>query len=102
MDRTLFGVVSGLIFGAVAVALMIPMSFPDKRAALAAAFTSRFAIGLLASTVQLPMPPWARGLVVGFLVSLPDALIVKAYVPILIIGSIGGLLIGLAAGKWAL
>jgi hypothetical protein len=47
------------------------------------------------------MPPWARGLVVGLLVSLPDALVTKACAPILIIGSIGGLLIGIAAARWA-
>jgi hypothetical protein len=47
------------------------------------------------------MSPWARGLVVGLLVSLPDALVTKAYAPILIIGSIGGLLIGIAAARWA-
>jgi hypothetical protein len=42
----------GLIFRAVAVALMLPMRFPDKRTALLGAFASRFAIGC----VQLPWP----------------------------------------------
>ena len=101
MTRFGFGLVAGLVFGAVAVGLMLPMSFPDKPRARAAAFTSRFTIGLFASTVNLPMPAWARGLIVGLLVSLPDALVTKAYAPILIIGSVGGLLIGLAAAKWA-
>jgi hypothetical protein len=101
MSRPVFGIVAGLVFGAIAVALMLPMSFPDKRTALAAAFSSRFAIGLLAATVQLPLPPWARGLLVGFLISLPDALVTKAYAPILIIGSLGGILVALAAARWA-
>jgi len=101
MGRSAFGLVAGLIFGALVVGMMLPMSFPDKRAALAAAFISRFTIGLLASTVQLPLPAWARGLIVGLLISLPEALITKAYAPILIIGSIGGLLIGIAAARWA-
>jgi hypothetical protein len=101
MSRVTFGLIAGMLFGAVSVGLMIPMSFPDKRTALAAAFSSRFAIGFLATVVQLPMPAWARGLVVGFLISLPDALITKAYAPILIIGSIGGVLIAIAAVRWA-
>ena len=68
---------------------MLPMTFPDKRAALLAAFASRFTVGLLAATVVLPIPAWTRGLIVGFLVSLPDAIVTRAYAPILIIGSIG-------------
>jgi hypothetical protein len=101
MSRFGFGILAGIIFGAIALGMMLPLSFPDKWAALSAAFTSRFAIGVLAATSQLPMPPWERGLVVGLLVSLPDALVTKAYAPILIIGSIGGLLIGIAAARWA-
>ena len=101
MNRTLFGVIAGLVFGAVAVALMLPMQFSDKRTALMAAFASRFTVGLLAATVQLPMPPWARGLLVGFLISLPDAIVTKAYAPILIIGSIGGLAVAVLAARFA-
>lgn len=101
MSRPLFGVVAGVVFGAVAVALMLPMPFPDKRTALLAAFASRFAVGLLASTVNLPLPAWLRGLIVGFVVSLPDAILTKAYAPILIIGSLGGLAVAVAAARWA-
>ena len=101
MDRTVFGLAAGFIFGVIAVALMLPMQFPDKRTALVAAFASRFAVGLLATTVQLPMPAWARGLLVGFLVSLPDAIVTKAYAPILIIGSLGGLVIASLAARFA-
>jgi hypothetical protein len=101
MSRVVFGIVSGIVFGAFAVGIMLPLNFPDKRSALAAAFASRFAIGLFASTAQLPLPPWARGLVVGLLISLPDAIVTKAYAPILIIGSIGGLVIGITSARWA-
>ena len=100
MSRTAFGILAGLIFGAIAVALMLPMQFTDKRTALMAAFASRFTIGLLAATVQLPVPPWLRGLLVGFLVSLPDAIVTKAYAPILIIGSLGGLAIAMIAMRF--
>ncbi|HEX7807365.1 MAG TPA: hypothetical protein VF608_01525 [Thermoanaerobaculia bacterium] len=101
MKRLPFGIVSGLLFGAIDVALMLPLQFQDRATAFAAAFTSRFAIGVLAVTAQLPLPAWARGLVVGLLISLPDAILTKAYAPILATGVIGGTLIGWAAGKWA-
>ena len=80
---------------------MLPLTFADRTTAFAAAFASRFAIGVLAVTVQMPLPPWARGLVVGLLVSIPDAIVTKAYAPILATGIVGGTIIGWAAGKWA-
>jgi small basic protein len=86
MQPIISGVVSGIIFGAVSVAMMLPMSFPDKTTALLAAFASRFAIGFVIACVQLPSwPGWAIGLVFGLLLSLPDAIITKAYAPILIL-----------------
>ena len=45
MSRVPLGVLLGLIIGAVDVALMLPLSFPDKRAALLGAFCARFALG---------------------------------------------------------
>ena len=94
MSAIAFGIVAGLAFGALSVGLMLPMSFPDKTAALLGAFTDRFAIGFLVPLVSLPAPSWARGALVGLLVSLPSAIISKAYVPILIIGAVGGAVIG--------
>lgn len=100
MNPVVFGLIAGLVFGAIDVALMIPMDFPDKRTALLAAFASRFAIGFLIPLVQMPVPPWAIGAIVGLLISIPDAIVTKAYAPILLSGLIGGLLIGWAAGRW--
>ena len=89
------GVIAGIVFGAISVAMMLPMSFPDKRAALLAAFLNRFAIGLVIACVALPgWPGWTIGLIFGLLLSLPAAIISKAYAPILIIGAIGGVVIG--------
>jgi hypothetical protein len=101
MKRLPFGIVGGLLFGAIDVALMLPLEFEDRATAFAAAFASRFAIGVLAATTQMPLPAWARGLIVGLLISIPDAIITKAYAPILVTGVIGGTLIGWAAEKWA-
>jgi hypothetical protein len=102
MARPLWGVVAGVIFGAVAVAMMLPMSFPDKTAALLGAFLSRFGIGLVIGCVRLRWPGWAVGPLFGLLLSLPDAIITTAYVPILIVGSIGGLVIGGLIHGWKL
>lgn len=100
MSKVLLGLICGLIFGIVDVLLMIPLSFPDKWAAMSAAFISRFTIGLIIGATNLPLPYWANGLIIGLLISLPDAIITKAYLPILISGAIGGVVIGLIVGKW--
>ncbi|HEV2842896.1 MAG TPA: hypothetical protein VGW39_16365 [Chthoniobacterales bacterium] len=94
------GLLSGLIFGLVTVALMLPMQFPDKTTALLAAFIGRFGIGLVIGCVQLPWPGWIVGLVFGLVLSVPSALITKAYAPILIIGTVGGLIIGGILHGW--
>src|SRR4029077_9888918 len=101
MSRLAVGLICGLIFGACDVALMLPMSFPDKRTALLAAFLSRFGIGLVIPLVNLPTwPGWLVGMTFGVLLSLPDAIVTKAYVPILIGGAIGGLVIGGITRGW--
>src|SRR5256885_8897941 len=101
MSNVIAGVISGIVFGAISVAMMLPMSFPDKRIALLAAFISRFGIGLVIGCVSIAAwPGWAIGLLFGVLLSLPSALITKAYAPILIIGAIGGVIIGGIIHGW--
>lgn len=100
MSRLTFGIVAGITYGALTVGTMLPMSFPDKRAALLGAFLNRFAIGFLIPLVALPQPRWAIGLGLGILLSLPDAIITKAFAPIVGMGAIGGLLIGWLAGRY--
>jgi hypothetical protein len=102
MSRLALGLICGLIFGAVDVALMLPMSFPDKRTALLAAFASRFGIGFVVPLVQLPWPGWLVGLTIGLLLSLPDAIVTKAYAPILLSGAVGGLIIGGFTHGWGM
>src|SRR5258705_6262781 len=91
MSHVLFGVVAGLAFGIVVVALMIPHQFPDKRAALTAAFLDRFAIGFVIGVIDLSWPRWIVGVAVGLLLSAPSAVITKAWRSILCIRAIGGL-----------
>lgn len=101
MNPVIFGLIAGLLFGFADVALMLPMAFPDKKTALLGAFLSRFAIGFLIPLVKMPLPPVIIGGLIGVLISLPDAVITKAYLPILATGLIGGLVIGWAAGRFA-
>jgi hypothetical protein len=76
ISKIALGLVAGIVFGALDVRLMLPMSFPDKTIALLGAFTSRFAIGFVIGCVQLPsLPGWLVGLLFGLLISLPDAVI---------------------------
>src|ERR1043165_7207161 len=100
MSRIMLGTTCGLVYGTLSAALMIPLSFPDKTAALTGAFLNRFAIGFVIGAARLPLPQWAQGLGFGILLSLPDAIITKAYAPILILRAIGGLVIGVIVGKW--
>ena len=100
MSPLTFGVLCGLAFGVLSVALMLPLQFPDKRAALLGAFVNRFAIGLLIPLVHLPLPPLLAGLVLAILLSLPDAIITKSFAPILGVGAAGGLLIAWLASHF--
>jgi hypothetical protein len=101
MTRTVMGVVLGLVIGTVDVLLMLPLQFPDKRAALLGAFCSRFALGFFAATVRVPVHPVAAGVLVGILTSLPDAIITRTYAPILITGVVFGAIAGWVVGRWA-
>ena len=97
MTHIAYGVVAGIAFGAVAVAAMLPLQFPDKRAALTAAFLDRFAIGFVIAVVDVSWSRWAVGLFFGVLLSAPSAVITKAWAPILGFGAIGGLVIAVLA-----
>jgi hypothetical protein len=92
--------ICGVLFGGLDVALMLPLQFPDKRAALLGAFLDRFAIGFVIGCVRLDWPCWIVGLTFGVLISLPSAIVTKSYAPILIGGVVGGLIIGFVIGRW--
>ncbi|MGA9997107.1 MAG: hypothetical protein WBP93_16940 [Pyrinomonadaceae bacterium] len=100
MSRLFLGTICGIVYGLLSVATMIPLTFSDKRAALLGAFINRFAIGFVIGAARLPVPDWASGLIIGLLLSLPDAIITKAYAPILGLGAVGGLIIGVIVSKW--
>jgi len=91
------GVIAGLIFGVVSIIPMFFMKFENKTNAMTASFISRFAIGFIIFNLELPIPGWAKGALVGLVLSLPDALVTKQYAPIIGLGLIGGLICGFLA-----
>jgi hypothetical protein len=107
MSRLMLGLVAGLVYGALSAASMLPLSFPDKRAALGGAFLNRLAIGVVIGGVigapqvdALRWPAWVVGVAVGLLLSVADAVITKTYAPILLFGAIGGGIIGWIVGRF--
>ncbi len=98
MSRIVLGIICGVAFGAVAAGSMIPLKMEDKNRAMLGAFLHRFAVGFVICNISLPWPSWVSGLALGLGLSLPEAVITKAYVPILVLGTIGGGIIGYIVG----
>jgi hypothetical protein len=97
MNNIIKGTIAGLIFGIVSSIPMFVMTFENKPRAMTASFISRFAIGFIIFNMELPIPNWLKGGLVGLVLSLPDAIITKKYAPILGLGLIGGVVCGLLA-----
>ncbi len=97
MDSVTLGIVCGLAFGIIDVLIMIPMKVADKRKrieALVAAFVERFVLGFIIPNINIGLHPIATGALLGLGLSLPTAIIVRAYAPIIGIGIVGGIIIG--------
>ena len=76
---------------------MFFMNFENKTRAMTASFISRFAIGFIIFNLDLPLPNWIKGGLVGLILSMPDAIVTKQYGPILGLGLIGGIVCGFFA-----
>ena len=100
MNRILFGVILGVVFGVIDVLLTLRHG-PQSNTMLMQAFTSRFALGFLGANVVLPVHPVLTGILVGILVSLPDAFGLKAYAGIIGSGIVFGALTGVIVKGWA-
>jgi len=94
MENIIKGVSAGLIFGIASIIPMFFMQFEDKKKAILASFINRFAIGFIIFNSNLPVSGWFKGLLIGSILSLPDALITKAFKPIMGLGIIGGIICG--------
>ena len=97
MSKIFLGAICGLAFGIIDVLVMIPLKYENNRKkieAMTAAFIERFMIGFLIPQVNFGVPQFVTGLILGFSLSLPSAIITRVYAPIIGIGAIGGLIIG--------
>lgn len=97
MSNIIKGLIAGTIFGIVSIIPMFFMTFEDKTRAMTASFISRFVIGFVIFNMELPIPNWLKGGLVGLILSLPDAIVTKQYAPILGLGLIGGIVCGFFA-----
>lgn len=97
MNNITKGLIAGSLFGVVSIIPMFFMSFEDKTRAMTASFISRFAIGFIIFNMELPIPNWLKGGLVGLVLSLPDAIISRRHAPVLGLGLIGGIVCGLLA-----
>jgi hypothetical protein len=97
MNKVILGLILGLVFGVLDVLVMIPLPEKDKRKkaeAMISAFIERFMIGFIIPNLDLGIHPAITGLIIGTGLSVPTAIIIRVYVPIIAIGAIGGLILG--------
>ncbi|PIP26162.1 MAG: hypothetical protein COX31_03830 [Candidatus Moranbacteria bacterium CG23_combo_of_CG06-09_8_20_14_all_40_16] len=97
MSKIILGTICGLAFGVIDVLIMIPLKYENSRKrneAMSAAFIERFMIGFLIPNVDLGIHPVLTGLLLGAGLSLPSAIITRAYAPIIGIGIVGSVIIG--------
>ena len=76
---------------------MLPLKVEDKRKrieSLISAFIERFMLGFIIPNLNIGIHPVVTGAILGLGLSLPTAIIVRAYAPIIGIGVFGGLVIG--------
>ena len=97
MNGIVLGLICGTAFGLIDVLIMLPMKVEDKRKkmeALAGAFIERFMLGFIIPNIDITLHPVVAGAILGLGFSLPTAIIVRAYAPIIGIGVLGGIIIG--------
>lgn len=101
MNRLFIGILCGVVFGLADVLMTVIGKHPGMTTILLLqAFSSRFALGILAATVTLPVHPVVAGAVAGLLISLPDAFGLNSYAGVLGTGLLFGALTGWAAKAW--
>jgi len=97
MNKIILGTICGLVFGIIDVLVMIPLKYENNRKrneAMSAAFIERFMIGFLIPNMELGIHPALTGLFLGASLSLPSAIITRAYAPIIGTGIVGSVIIG--------
>lgn len=98
MSIFLFSILSGIGFALLTVALMLPMKWETKRKkteAILSAAIERFIIGFMINNVSIISSIPLNALLIGSIMSIPSAIITRAYIPIMIIGAGGSFIIGI-------
>jgi hypothetical protein len=93
------GIVSGLVCGALS-ALVVFFLPGDKRISPAGAFFLALAIAVSLGFGDRGRLGWGPGIVIGLLISLPAAILSKAYAKVLALGVANGTLIGWLLGRF--
>jgi hypothetical protein len=96
MSRITLGIVLGIVAGLADLSLMAITHFPGGRDVKLGAFSDRFLIGFFIATTTIPMNPVFSGLLIGALVSVPPAIILREYAKIMVSGIVLGGLLGYA------
>src|SRR5262249_51961558 len=100
VDPVPLGIVFGVGLALFDLVTLYRLHWPDRRHQLAAptaAVNEAFMIGLLSPPTDLGTPRWVSGVIIGLALSLPSAILTKAYQPIIGVGLVAGLALGIAA-----
>lgn len=97
MTKIILGIICGFGFGVLDVLIMLPLKYANKRKrteAMSSAFLERAMLGFLIPNLDLGIHPAIVGLILGVGLSLPSAIITRAYLPIIATGVAGAVIIG--------
>ena len=97
MNSIVLGVLCGLGLGIIDAAIMLPMKYENNRKrleAISGAFIERFMLGFIIPNLDIGLHPIATGAILGLGLSLPTAIIVRVYAPIIGLGILGGIIVG--------
>ena len=95
MSNIIKGLIAGTIFGIVSLIPMFFLKIDNKEKAMIASFLNRFAIGFIIFNLDIEISGWLKGGLTGLVLSLPAAIISGKYLPIIVLGVLGGLICGL-------
>ncbi|NNF97854.1 MAG: hypothetical protein HKM93_00605 [Desulfobacteraceae bacterium] len=104
MPKLLISLCIGVIAGVIDVVPMIAQKL-DKYSSWSA-FVHWIVLAVIISYIQLPMPPWLKGLVVAEISAVPIIILVmkddmKSIFPILIMSAVLGIAVGIATSRFA-